>query len=123
LRPLSLRATLWTVLHCAAWLRLLVTALLCVVGASRPLAPCSSATSSVEANEPMHVSAATREGDRMMLRKRAANESTDDLAILVDARLERLVEARRSIDPGTSRDARRSSADAERPRARGPPIA
>lgn len=122
LHATSLRATLVKVPHCAAWLRLLVTALFCVVGMGRALAQSSNGTAEVQANEPMHVSASTREGERIALRKRGADEWTDDLAILVEAPPERLAAARTLLDMGAPHGARLSSAHVERPRARGPPI-
>ena len=111
-----------TVLHRAAWLRLLVTALLCVVGVARPVAQMSDAEAAKRANAPIQVSASSREGDLTALRKRIANESRDDEAILLDARTDCTAASLGCIDAGTSRDVGLSSPFAERPRARGPPL-
>lgn len=121
-RP-SLRANLTTVLHCAAWLRLLVTALLCVVGVARPVAQMSEAEAAKRANGPIEVSASTREGDLTALRKRIGNETGDDEASLVDAPPDCIAASLGCIDVGTSDDARLTSTLVERPRARGPPLA
>jgi len=117
----SLRATLIMVLHRAAWLRLLVTALFCVVGVARPLAQRFDATAAVQANEPRHVAASTREGELTVLRKRGGAESSDDDALLAEVRPDRLSANHRHAELGASRDARPSSGYAEHLRARGPP--
>jgi hypothetical protein len=122
LHATSLRATLMMVPHRATWLRLLVTALLCVVGVGRPLAQRSEADAAVQANGPNHVSASTREGELVTLRKRVADPSNDDKASLVEAPPDRVAADRGRVDVGVWCDARRSSVSAERPRARGPPI-
>jgi hypothetical protein len=120
LQATSLRATLMTVLHRAAWLRLLVTALLCVVGVARPIAQRSDADAAMRANGPLHVSASTREGELVALRKRAADDSSDDEASLSEGRS--LVVDRGRVEVGASRDDRSSRASVEQPCARGPPI-
>jgi hypothetical protein len=122
LHATSLRATLTTVLHRAAWLRLLVTALLCVVGVARPVAQMSDAEAAKRANGPIHVTASSREGDLTALRKRIANDSRDEDASLVDVRPGCTGASLGCIDAGTSRDVRFTSTPEERPRARGPPL-
>lgn len=109
--------------HCAAWLRLLVTALFCVVGVARPLAQRSDADGDAarRASGPMHVTASTREGELTALRKRAADEWLDDEAGLVEVPPDRIAADLGRVDVGTWRDARPSSVYAEHPRARGPP--
>lgn len=123
MRAPALQVTLTTVPHCAAWLRLLVTALLCVVGVVRPVAQLSDAEAAKRASGPIQVSASTREGDLTALRKRIANESREDEASLVDARPDCSAASLGCIEAATSRDVHLTSSFAERPRARGPPLA
>jgi hypothetical protein len=121
LHATSQRATLMMVPYCAAWLRLLVTALFCVVGVTRPLAQTPEPARSVRANDPIHVSASIREGELTALRKRGADDSSDDEASLVEDGPDRVAADRGRVDVGAS-PARPSIASIERPCARGPPI-
>ncbi|MCX4242008.1 hypothetical protein [Paraliomyxa miuraensis] len=109
--------------RCAAWLRLLVTALLCVVGVARPLTQVSAAAAATRASDPAQVSTSARLGELSLLRKRVANDSSTHEAGLVGARPSLVVAAPRPVGVVASRDARASSTSVERPRARGPPIA
>lgn len=122
LHATSLRATLTSVLHRAAWLRLLVTALLCVVGVARPVAQMSDADAAKRSNGPIQVSASTREGELAALRKRIANGPGDDEVHLVEVRPDRIADDRGCIGVDASHDARPSSLVVERSRARGPPL-
>lgn len=109
--------------RCAAWLRLLVTALLCVVGVARPLAAVSDDATAARASDPVHVSASVLHAELPVLRKRVADDSRADEASLLGARAALVVGNRRPVVVDASRHARPSSASVERPRARGPPIA
>jgi hypothetical protein len=122
LRGVTLRATLIMVPLCAAWLRLLVTALFCVVGVVRPGVHRSEGPA-LRAPQPSEISAAHRESELLRLRERITPETHGDDASLVDVELHRPVLAGLSAGSHTSRDVRVHSAWQERSRARGPPIA
>jgi hypothetical protein len=106
----------------AVWLRLLVAALLCVVGVGRPLAQRSEQDAAMRASGPMHVSVSTRESELTALRKRGADESGDDEASLGEAEPDRVAADRGRVDVGTSHRDGPSCIALERPCARGPPI-
>jgi hypothetical protein len=76
----------------------------------------------MRANGPIHVTASTREGELAALRKRGADQSSDDETSFVEDEPDRVEADRRRIDESTSRHDRPSSPSLERPCARGPPI-
>jgi hypothetical protein len=108
---------------CAAWLRLLVTALLCVTGVARPIAQRSDAANSVRAQEPMHVSAPGRDTEVSRLGRRTADDPSGDTPGINDAFVDRVVVDSLLVDMRDPLAARPASASHDMSRARGPPMA
>jgi hypothetical protein len=123
LRHATGHATLMMVPSCAAWLRLIVTALVCVAGLARPVAQRSDGPDAVRAPEPSQLSAAHRETELVRLRKRASEEpGTDAIGIVREEHaLGRAAE--QTFESIPDRDVDGRSAWQERSRARGPPLA
>jgi hypothetical protein len=115
-------ATIMMVLACPAWVRLLVTALLCVVGVARPIASRSDAAAALRGNEPMHVSSTTREAELCRERKRTVDDSSGDDLAVVGQRSGRARFVVGLADLCLNGVVRAVTASLERGRARGPPI-
>jgi hypothetical protein len=106
----------------ALWLRLLVTALLCVAGLARPVGPQREANG-VRIGEPMHVSAPGRAAEVSRLGASGVEDpSTETSGILDDALSSRRVASVPSVSRST-RHADPCSAEHDGARARGPPLA
>jgi len=105
---------------CAAWLRLLVTALLCVAGIARPVARPGDAASTVRVHEPMHVSAPGGKIELPRLGTRTS-EDADDPNGIVETLYDGVASDPRLVEQPVARGARVASALYDLSRARGPP--
>jgi hypothetical protein len=105
----------------ALWLRLLVTALLCVAGIARPVAS-SGDSNGVRLGEPMHVSTPGRAAELSRFRASRADDASGEADGILDDAL-RLHLASRSCATRSSRHVEPSSAIHDFARARGPPLA
>lgn len=106
---------------CVSWLRLLVTALLCVAGVARPVAHRCDASSAVRVHEPMHVSMPVRDAELSRIGKRAVDD-LGDAPGLVAAPFVAFVGQPSIVRPHAVDELRLPSAACERSRARGPPL-
>lgn len=111
-----------TWLRSAHWLRLVVTALLCLAGVTRPPAARSDAVGSCGRSEPMHITASAGRGELVRVGQRN-DEPTSESTAVIEAFEQAIALESTLVDLHAPQGTRPSDASPERARARGPPVA